>query len=163
MMVVCGPLASRPLPPPAPPQGVMRAPPLNFNAPGLGPGGMGMPPTGLFPPGILPHFLGREKWLAFLAFFCLIIILPATVAAFRSYSVEVATNVCKVDPDPDPRIHLSVIVDPDPRIHVWKKLIRIRVQSGSGSEYLFLIFFIFFIKKFMSYKITILIFVTAKI
>jgi len=35
----------------------------------------------------------------------------------------------KVDPDPDPRIHLSVIVDPDlnPRIHIWKKWIRIRV------------------------------------
>ena len=27
-----------------------------------------------------------------------------------------------VDPDPDPRIHLSVIVDPDPRIHIWKKV-----------------------------------------
>ena len=64
-----------------------------------------------------------------------------------------------VDPDPDPgihilekwiRIHLSVIVDPDPRIHIWKKWIRIRFQSGSGSEYLF---FIFFIKKFMSDKL----------
>ena len=46
--------------------------------------------------------------------------------------------------DPDPRIHLSVIVDPDPLIHFWKKWIRIRFQvdpdpvpSGSGSEYLF--------------------------
>ena len=34
-----------------------------------------------------------------------------------------------MDPDPDPRIYLSVIVDPDPdpRIHIWKKWIRIRV------------------------------------
>ena len=49
-------------------------------------------------------------------------------------------------------IHLSVIVDPDPRIRIWNKWIRIRVQSGSGSgsEYLF---FIFFIKKFMSDKL----------
>ena len=23
--------------------------------------------------------------------------------------------------DPDPRIHLSVILDPDPRLHVWKR------------------------------------------
>ena len=38
-----------------------------------------------------------------------------------------------------PRIHLSVIVDPDPRIHIWKKWIR--VQSGSGTENLFFIFF----------------------
>ena len=54
----------------------------------------------------------------------------------------------EVDPDPDPRIHLSVIVDPNPWIHIWKKWIRIRFQSGSGSgsEYLF------FIKKFMSDK-----------
>ena len=52
--------------------------------------------------------------------------------------------------DPDPRIHLSVIVDPDPDpwIHVWKKWIRF--GTGSGSEYLF---FIFFIKKFMSDKL----------
>ena len=58
-----------------------------------------------------------------------------------------------VDSDPDPRIHLSVIVDPDPdpRIHVW--------ESGSGSEYLFLIFFI----EIHVGQITILIFVTAKI
>ena len=39
--------------------------------------------------------------------------------------------------DPDPRIHLSDIEDPDHRIHLWKKWIRIRVQSESGSEYLF--------------------------
>ena len=64
------------------------------------------------------------------------------------------------DVDPDPRIHLSVIVDPDldPRIHILKKLIRIRFQSGSGSgsEYLF------FIEKFMSDKLKCL-FITAKI
>ena len=29
--------------------------------------------------------------------------------------------------DPDPRIHLSIILDPDPRIHIWKKWIRIRI------------------------------------
>ena len=53
--------------------------------------------------------------------------------------------------DPDPRIHLSVIVDPDPRIHIWKvdpdplpKWIRIRFRVP---------FFIFFIKKFMSDKL----------
>ena len=47
-------------------------------------------------------------------------------------------------------IHLFVIVDSDPRIHIWKKWIRIWVQSGSGSEYQFSIFFI---KKFMSDKL----------
>ena len=48
-----------------------------------------------------------------------------------------------------PRIHISVIVDPDPQIHSWKKWIRIRFNSGSGSEF----FFVFFIKKFMSGKL----------
>ena len=41
--------------------------------------------------------------------------------------------------------HFDMDPDPDPGIHIWKKWIRF--QSGSGSEYLF---FIFFIKKFMS-------------
>ena len=38
-------------------------------------------------------------------------------------------HLVKVDPDPDPRIHLSIIVDPDPdpRIHILKKWIRIRI------------------------------------
>ena len=59
------------------------------------------------------------------------------------------------------RIHLSIIVDPnpDPRIHIWKKRIRIRFQSGFGSEYLF---FIFFIKKFMSDKLKCLILLPPK-
>ena len=34
-----------------------------------------------------------------------------------------------MDPDPDPRIHLSVIVDPDPWIHILKKwIIGIRIR-----------------------------------
>ena len=70
----------------------------------------------------------------------------------RSGSGSWDPHLEKVDPDPDPRIQLSIIVDPDPRNHIWKKWIRIRFQSGSGSgsEYLF---FIFFIKKFMSDKL----------
>ena len=76
----------------------------------------------------------------------------------RKYRFNVKISVSDpshfdMNPDPDPRIHLFLIMDPDPRIHVWKKWIRIRVQGGSGSEYLFLIFFIFFIKKFMSDKL----------
>ena len=54
--------------------------------------------------------------------------------------------------DPDPRIHLSVIVDPDPRIHIWKKWIRIRVP----------IFHIFH-KEIHVGQIKMLIFITAKI
>ena len=56
--------------------------------------------------------------------------------------------------DPDPRIHLSVIVDPDPRIHIWKKWIRIRFQSGVP-------FFHIFHKEIHVGQIKMLIFITA--
>ena len=60
----------------------------------------------------------------------------------------------KVDPDPDPRIHLSVIVDPDPdaRIHIWKKLIRFRVPFFHISH-----------KEIHVGQIKMLIFITTKI
>ena len=73
----------------------------------------------------------------------------------------------KVDPDPDPRIHLSVIVDPDPRIHIWKKWIRIRFQGGSGSKVdldpVPSTFFHIFHKEIHVGQIKMLIFITAKI
>ena len=48
--------------------------------------------------------------------------------------------------------------DPDPWVHIWEKWIRIL-----GSEYLFLIFVIYFNKEIHVGQITILIFVSAKI
>ena len=101
----------------------------------------------------LPHFLFGKSHMYYGPH------LQVLLTSILVYSVSDLSHF-DVDPEPVPkihiwekwiRIHLSVIVDPDHRIHISKKWnrIRIRVQSGSGSEYLF---FIFFINKFMSDK-----------